>query len=95
MTPEQKARVSIDALLVAGGWHACNVYDANIHAATGVELQSTRYAQGLRPLAEPSRIVAEVDRHLSIIREVEVDANLQRAQALRQATLARTFAADR
>jgi len=47
----------------------------------------------LPPLAEQSRIVAEVDRHLSIIREVEaeVDANLQRAQALRQATLAKAF----
>lgn len=47
----------------------------------------------LPPLAEQVRIVAEVDRHLSIIREVEaeVDANLQRAQALRQATLARAF----
>ncbi|TXH88902.1 MAG: hypothetical protein E6Q78_09560 [Rhodoferax sp.] len=45
------------------------------------------------PAAEQARIVAEVDRHLSIIREVEaeVDANLQRAQALRQATLAKAF----
>ena len=45
------------------------------------------------PLAEQARIVAEVDRHLSIIREVEaeVDANLQRAQALRQATLTKCF----
>lgn len=48
----------------------------------------------LPPLAEQVRIVAEVDRHLSIVREVEaeVDANLQRAQALRQATLAKAFA---
>jgi type I restriction enzyme S subunit len=47
----------------------------------------------LPPLAEQARIVAEIDRHLSIIREVEaeVDANLQRAQALRQATLAKAF----
>jgi type I restriction enzyme S subunit len=47
----------------------------------------------LPPAAEQTRIVAEVDRHLSIIREVEaeVDANLQRAQALRQATLAKAF----
>ena len=39
------------------------------------------------------RIVAEVDRHLSIIREVEaeVDANLLRAQRLRQATLSKAF----
>ena len=45
------------------------------------------------PLGEQARIVAEVDRHLSIIREVEaeVDTNLQRAQALRQATLAKAF----
>lgn len=43
----------------------------------------------LPPLAEQARIVAEVDRHLSIIREVEaeVDVNIQRSQALRQVTL--------
>ena len=48
-------------------------------------------------VAEQTRIVAEVDRHLSIIREVEaeVDANLQRAQALRQATLATAFAPNK
>lgn len=46
------------------------------------------------PLAEQARIVAEVDRHLSIICEVEaeVDANLKRSQALRQVTLQRAFA---
>ena len=45
------------------------------------------------PPAEQARIVAEVDRHLSIVREVEAEAEvetkLQRAQALRQATLAK------
>lgn len=48
----------------------------------------------LPPVEEQARIVAEVDRQLSIIRDVEaeVDANLQRAQALRQATLAKAFA---
>ena len=47
----------------------------------------------LPPLAEQHRIVAEVDRRLSIVREVEaeVNANLKRAQALRQAVLARAF----
>ena len=47
----------------------------------------------LPPLVEQTRIVAEVDRHLSIVREVEaeVDTNLKRAQALRQATLSRAF----
>jgi type I restriction enzyme, R subunit len=39
MTPEQKARVSIDALLVATGWHVCGVADANIHAAVGVAIR--------------------------------------------------------
>jgi len=39
MTPEQKARVSIDALLSAAGWHVCNMADANIHAAVGVAIR--------------------------------------------------------
>ena len=41
------------------------------------------------PIAEQHRIVAEVDRRLSIVREVEaeIDANLKRAEALRQAVL--------
>lgn len=53
-------------------------------------------AIALPPESEQIRIVAEVDRHLSIIREVEaeVDTNLQRAQALRQATLTKAFSAN-
>lgn len=45
------------------------------------------------PVSEQRRIVAEVDRRLSIVREAEaeVDANLKRARALRQAVLARAF----
>jgi len=39
MTPEQKARVSIDALLVQAGWHVCDMAHANIHAARGVALR--------------------------------------------------------
>ena len=47
----------------------------------------------LPPRAEQERIITEVDRRLSIVREVEaeVDANLRRAQALRQSTLQRAF----
>ncbi len=54
-----------------------------------------RYRVPVPPTDEQHRIVAEVDRRLSIVREVEaeVDANLKRAQALRQAVLARAFAA--
>jgi type I restriction enzyme S subunit len=48
------------------------------------------------PLAEQERIVAEVDRRLSIVRELEaeVDANLKRSQTLRQAILAKAFSGD-
>jgi hypothetical protein len=38
MTPELKARVSIDALLVAADWHARNVADANSRAIAGVAI---------------------------------------------------------
>ncbi|MGP1691091.1 MAG: restriction endonuclease subunit S [Giesbergeria sp.] len=56
----------------------------------------SRLPIGVPPKKEQARIVAEVDRHLSIAREVEaeVDTNLQRAQALRQATLAKAFCAS-
>jgi type I restriction enzyme S subunit len=45
------------------------------------------------PLAEQHRIVAEVDRHLSLLRatEAQVNANLQRAERLRQSILSRAF----
>ncbi|OOG51749.1 DEAD/DEAH box helicase family protein, partial [Polaromonas sp. C04] len=39
MTPEQKARQTIDALLQQAGWHVCSVNEANIHAARGVALR--------------------------------------------------------
>ena len=60
----------------------------------GLSLEQVRSLPiALPPLAEQAQIVAEVDRHLSIVREVdaEIDTNLKRAQALRQATLARAF----
>ncbi|MDP3709394.1 MAG: hypothetical protein Q8R56_15150, partial [Polaromonas sp.] len=39
MTPEAKARQTIDALLMQAGWHVCNILDANIQAARGVALR--------------------------------------------------------
>ena len=47
----------------------------------------------LPPEAEQQRIIAEVDRRLSLLRETEalVDANLQRAERLRQSILANAF----
>lgn len=35
MTPEARARQTIDALLMQAGWHVCDVANANIHAGTG------------------------------------------------------------
>jgi hypothetical protein len=40
MTPEAKARQTIDALLMQAGWHVCNMLDANIHAASGLGLDN-------------------------------------------------------
>ncbi len=58
----------------------------------------TKAALMAAPIDVPSigdqwKIVAEVDRRLSIVRELrfEVDTNLKRAQALRQAILAKAF----
>lgn len=48
------------------------------------------------PLAEQRRIVAEVDRRLSLVRETEaqVEANLKRAERLRQAVLQKAFSGE-
>ena len=47
----------------------------------------------LAPAPEQQRIVAEVERHLSVVEELEtvVNANLQRATRLRQSILQRAF----
>jgi type I restriction enzyme S subunit len=50
----------------------------------------------LPPLAEQQRIVAEVDRRLSLVRETEaqVEANLKRAERLRQSVLQKAFSGE-
>ncbi len=50
----------------------------------------------LPPLAEQTRIVAEVERRLSVVEELEavVSANLQRATRLRQAILQKAFTGE-
>ena len=75
----------------------CQTY---IQRASGSTAQAHLYIKDTRslpipmpPLAEQERIVAEVDRRLSLVQGVElaVDSNLKRAQALRQATLSNAF----
>lgn len=53
----------------------------------------SRIAIPLPPLAEQSQIAAEVERRLSVIDKLEtaVQANLARADRLRQSVLARAF----
>ena len=50
----------------------------------------------LPPLAEQQRIVAEVERRLSVVQQAEaaVDASLQRAERLRQSILKRAFSGE-
>jgi type I restriction enzyme, S subunit len=50
----------------------------------------------VRPLAEQTRIVAEVERRLSVVEELEsvVSANLQRASGLRQSILEKAFSGE-
>ena len=37
--PEAQARENIDRLLIAAGWHVCDMSNANIHAAKGVAIR--------------------------------------------------------
>jgi type I restriction enzyme S subunit len=65
------------------------VGQANVN---GTKLQAL--AIPLPPIAEQTRIVAEVERRLSVVEELEavVSANLQRATRLRQSILQKAFA---
>ncbi len=58
--------------------------------------QLAEFTFPLPPLAEQHRIVAEVERRLSVMEETEavVTANLQRATRLRQTMLQRAFSGD-
>lgn len=63
-------------------------------AYTGINIETLKALPiPVPPIVEQHRIVAEVDRRLSIVREVEaeMDANLKRAQALRQSVLGAAF----
>ena len=84
-------------LLSPGGRHEIEQISSS---TSGLHTLSTgkvsRLPLPLPPLAEQHRIVAEVDRLLSIAREAEaeVETNLKRAQSLRQAILSKAFTGD-
>ena len=62
-----------------------------------LNLEDVRVASiALPPVAEQTRIVAEVERRLSVIEELEaaVIADLQRATRLRQSILHRSFSSE-
>ncbi len=45
-TPEELARIEIDRLLTAAGWHVCSVAEANLHAVRGVAIREFPLAPG-------------------------------------------------
>lgn len=83
------------AYMIQSSW-AAQFFKAQAHGGT-MEILNLGIVKALPvplpPVVEQHRIVAEVDRLLSIAREAEaeVEANLKRAQGLRQAILARAF----
>ncbi len=95
LRPHRGSPIEYLALAMASNF----VFNQATACATGTA-QPTVPLAGLRailvplpPLAEQHRIIAEVDRRLSIVREAEaeVDANLKRTEHLRHSTLARAF----
>ena len=65
MTSEEQARKHIDALLLAAGWHICDVADANIHAALGVAIREFPLDSGFG-FADYLLHEAEIERELGL-----------------------------
>src|SRR5580700_4422457 len=100
MRPEQQARQKIDAQLFASGWIVQDYSKMDLSAGRGITLcQGTVEAKrdGYLPLpVEHTRIVAEVERLLSVVEEEEGagSTNLQRALGLRQTSLQNAFTGE-
>ena len=95
-SPEETA----DLPTLPAGWSRVRL-DAVASIKGGITVDKKRRDHTSRsvpvpPAAEQSRIVAEVERRLSLVREVEreLEVNLKRAQGLRQAVLAQQFSVD-
>ncbi|MCO5104465.1 MAG: hypothetical protein M9919_10725 [Burkholderiaceae bacterium] len=88
MTPEAKARKTIDARLLSAGWHVCGVADANIHAAVGVAIREFPlnpgfgYADYLLYVNGKACCVIEAKKEGAI-------TNFRRAQTLQRSGLAK------
>jgi type I restriction enzyme S subunit len=95
ITTAQFAQIVFRAHVKSGVFRRIGSITTNIGHLTLEKFRAAPFP--LPPLAEQHRIVAEVDRRLSIVREVEieVDANLKRAQALRQAVLRAQFGVEK
>jgi type I restriction enzyme, S subunit len=95
LRPHENSPMSYLTLAMASD----NVFKQATAVATGTAQMTVplaglrRIAIPLSPLAEQHRIVTEIDRRLSIVREVDtqVDANMKRAERLRQSVLAKSF----
>jgi hypothetical protein len=96
--PEREARKSIDALLIAAGWAVQDYAAFNPGAARGIALREAPLVEGrcdylLMVDRAAVGIVAEVERRLSVVEELEVTvvADLQRNARLRLSLLQRVF----
>ena len=98
-TPEDNALEHIDRAFLVHDLNSSFVFNQASSAATGTAQKTVplaglrRFAIPLAPLAEQQQIVAEVDHRLSVIEELEatVEANLTRADRLRQSILTKAF----
>jgi hypothetical protein len=86
MTPEEKARQQIDAILSRCGWTVQDKSLLNLHTTES----------SASPTNRPGRIAAEVERRLSVVPELTslLIASLQRSTRLRRAILQRAFTGE-
>ena len=103
--PDTMIRLCLSDPLKSSGWVAAlwpsrllrSQIEARVKTTAGIykiaQPQVESIALPLPPLAEQTRIVAEVERRLSVVGELEsvASANLQRAARLRQSILQKAF----
>ncbi len=96
--PKQELLPSFLAMFLASPNEQARVMNVQVGATRQALTKAmvTNWEVPLPSLAEQSRIVAEVERRLSMVEELEavVAANLQRAARLRQSILQKAFAGE-